>query len=62
MTPKKPSVVSLDQLAQTVRAGVVLALEERKAVETNGGALVGTYPIIGPIIFGMFPVEPTLLY
>ncbi len=54
----RPTVLPLSQLAEAVRAGVVLALEDRKAVEINGGALSPTEPIllgitIEPITLGM---------
>ncbi len=54
MNPTKPTTLALDQLAESVRRGVVLALEERKAAEINGGAMAA-WP---PSTMGMYPVEP----
>ncbi len=54
----KPSVVSLSQLSEAVRAGVVLALEDRAATAVVGGSTLTTaiYPTIGILTtVGMMP-------
>ncbi len=59
MTASKPSVLSLDQLSEAVRAGVVLALEERTSAAVDGGALIATSPLIPTTTMGYIAPRPT---